>query len=111
MVKSSIRIAMTSNIELFRDKMLNMPQLFSLAIKAVPTAAMGKIKRTRRVFIKVMEIFIVHLFLFDVVNVRLGAAVSHTANNIKIAKKKLSLIKISLSIMNIFIGNNSLIIK
>jgi hypothetical protein len=72
---------------------------------------MGKIKRTRRVFIKVMEIFIVHLFLFDVVNVRLGAAVSHTANNIKIAKKKLSLIKISLSIMNIFIENNSLIIK
>jgi hypothetical protein len=67
-------------------------------------AIIGKIHLTSAEFRKVIERLLNHLTLFDVVNARRGAAISHNAITANTTTKKNSLIYIPFSIENMLLS-------
>ena len=84
---------------------LNKPQPCSLARRATPMGAKGKIMRTSTLLRKVNVKFPNHRVFWGCVSLLRGYAVSHKAISAKTALKKPSRTRTSLSITNIFIVN------
>src|SRR4030066_417149 len=83
--------------------MLKIPQFRASAIKAAPTAAAGKIRRSKKLLRAVTVRLLNQRTLLDAFKTLRGANVSHTDMSTKTPAKNANRTRTSLSIMNMFI--------
>src|SRR4030042_3876193 len=84
--------------------MLKIPQLRSLAINAAPTAAAGKIRRSKKLLRAVTERLLNQRTLLDAFKTRRGANTSHIDMSTTTPAKNANRTRTALSIMNMFIN-------